>query len=126
MSRHDERDVPAPESRNEWHALFRELLSPALTEKLAALAIRSEEGVDLAEELERSGAFLEHYAGDASELGATVLLLKSKVAALEELNARLSRQLMRHAHLLEDAAKIARGQQVVDRLPQFHADPRRS
>jgi hypothetical protein len=100
-------DMPAMEGDGERNTLLQGLLWPALIEKLAALALRSGEVADLAETLEQSGRFLDRYTADPSDLGATARLLKSKLAQLTELSAQLSRQVMRHSHLLEDAATLA-------------------
>jgi len=88
-------------------ALLRELLSPTLNERLASLALRSEEVAELAEGLEHSKRFLDRYAADQSDLGATARLLNTKIEQLRQVSSQLSRQVMRHSHLLEDAAELA-------------------
>ncbi len=100
-------DVASTEGDDGRNALFQGLLSPTLNEKLAELALRSEEAGDIAEGLERSGRFLDRCAAQQSDLGATARLLRTKVVQLRELNSQLSRQVMRHSHRLEDAATLA-------------------
>jgi hypothetical protein len=100
-------DAASMEGDDGQNALFRELLSPTLNEKLASLALRSEEVADVAEGPERSARFLDRYAAEQSDLGATARLIRTTVEHLRDLNAQLSRQVMRHSHLLEDATTPA-------------------
>jgi len=99
-------DLASMEGNDGQNALLQELLSPTLNEKLASLALRAEEGADRAEELEQAGRFLDRYTAEQSDLGATARLLRAKVEQLRELHSQLSRQVMRHSHLLEDAAML--------------------
>lgn len=100
-------EILLPERDDAPDTLLQELLSPTLNAKLASLALRSQEAADLADELERQRRFLDPYAADQSDVGATVRLLGTKVEQLRELSCQLSRRVMQHAHRLEDAAELA-------------------
>lgn len=101
-------DALPPKDNGEVSELIRELLSPALIEELASLALASEGAADIAEALERSGHLLDRYAAEPTDLGAMTQLLRRKVDMLRELNSQLSTQVMRHSHRIEDAASLAK------------------
>lgn len=81
-------------------------LSPALGERLADLALMSEEHAALSDGCDVADAPLAAYAARRSELGSAADVLRRKVTELGALQSAAAHLVMRYSIMLEDAAAL--------------------
>ena len=100
-------DSPSQHPPDEGSAPLGEGLTRPVLEKLASLALLSEESDEIADGYRIACGALAGYATQRSDFGSATAMLHRKVADLGVLHGQLAREAMQYSLLLEDAATEA-------------------